>query len=72
MITWLLRRLSVRHPLAVRVAQAAILFGGTACLLAIALWDLRTGRGRLRPLIALAALTLVAVCLAATGLKRRV
>ena len=72
MITWLLRRLSVRHPRAAKATQAVVLFVATVGVLAIALWDLQTGRGWLRPMLALGFLALVAVRLAATGLKRRV
>jgi FtsH-binding integral membrane protein len=71
MISRALRRLSRRHPGAALAITTLILLGGTALLVVWTIRDL--GRGNLiRPIAGLAAMIVIAIWLASTGLRRRV
>ncbi len=72
MISRLLRRLSVRHPMASFIAQAAILGGTLAIMLILSIRDLAAGRTLLRPVLLLIFLILVSIRFATSGLGRKV
>ena len=68
MLSWYLRSLSRRHPVAAAMLSAVVLVGGPVVLAIVALGDLR--RGFLtRPIALLAVLMLIAIWLAARGAR---
>ncbi len=69
MISWLLSRLSRRHPAAGGWLTAILLVGGTLAVAFLALRDLTHGQW-VRPAIALAVLAGAAVWLSWTGVSR--